>query len=127
MSQVTLFDFVEKTAAKFKIPGVAVGIWADGKESYVCYGVTSVDNPLPVDKDTLYTLGSISKTYTATALMHLVAEGKVELEAPVRRYIPELKLADEHAASQVTVLNLLNHTSAHGHPTAKRAIACWDG
>jgi CubicO group peptidase (beta-lactamase class C family) len=114
MSQDTLFDFVEKTASEFKIPGVAVGVWVDGKEVYACHGVTSVDNPLPVDQDTLYTLGSISKTYTATALMRLVAEGRVELDAPVRRYVPELVLADEQAAAQITILNLLNHTSGMG-------------
>src|SRR5438552_6462626 len=114
MSQDTLSDFVAATATKFGIPGVAVGVWADGREMYACHGVTSVDNPLPVDRDTLYTLGSISKTYTATALMRLVAEGRVELDAPVRRYVPELVLADERAAAEVTVLNLLNHTSGLG-------------
>jgi len=43
--------------------------------------------------------------------MHLVARGQVELEAPVRRYIPELRLKDERAAAKITVLNLLNHTA----------------
>ena len=114
MSHDALSDFVAATAAKFGIPGVAVGVWADGREIYACHGVTSVDNPLPVDRDTLYVLGSVTKTYTATALMRLVAEGRVELDAPVRRYVPELRLADEAAAAEVTVLNLLNHTSGLG-------------
>jgi CubicO group peptidase (beta-lactamase class C family) len=111
MSQDTLPEFVEATAAKFGIPGVAVGVWADGREIYACHGVTSVDSPLPVDQDTLYVLGSVTKTYTATALMRLVTEGRVELDAPVRRYVPELALADGQAAAEVTVLNLLNHTA----------------
>ncbi len=111
MSQDTLSGYVEATAAKFGIPGVAVGVWADGQEIYACRGVTSADNPLPVDRDTLYVLGSVTKTYTATALMRLVAEGRVELDAPVRRYVPELRLADERAAAEVTVVNLLNHTA----------------
>jgi CubicO group peptidase (beta-lactamase class C family) len=114
MSHVTLSEFVEATATRFGIPGVAVGVWVDGQEIYACHGVTSVDNPLPVDRDTLYTLGSISKTYTATALMRLVAEGRVDLDAPVRRYVTELVLADERAAAEITVLNLLNHTSGLG-------------
>ena len=58
--------YVEATAAKFGIPGVAVGVWADGREDYACHGMTSVDNPLPVDRDTLYVMGSVTKTYTAT-------------------------------------------------------------
>jgi CubicO group peptidase (beta-lactamase class C family) len=106
-----LSEFVEATATRFGIPGVAVGVWADGREAYAGHGVTSVDNPLPVDPDTLYLLGSVSKTYTATTLLRLVADGRVELDAPVRRYVPELRLRDEHAAVQVTVLNLLNHTA----------------
>jgi CubicO group peptidase (beta-lactamase class C family) len=76
--------------------------------------VTSVDNPLPIDQDTLFVLGSVTKTYTATALMRLVVTGQIELEAPVRRYVPDLKLADEDAAATITVLNLLNHTSGLG-------------
>jgi CubicO group peptidase (beta-lactamase class C family) len=114
MSHDTLSEFVEATATKFGIPGAAVGVWADGREIYACHGVTSVENPLPVDRDTLYLVGSVTKTYTATALIRLVAEGRIELDAPVRRYVPELVLADEQTAAQVTVLNLLNHTSGLG-------------
>lgn len=111
MSQRMLSDFIEATATEFDIPGVAVGVWADGREVYACHGVTSIENRLPIDQDTLYLLGSVSKTYTATALMRLVAKGQVALDAPVRRYVPELALADETAAGQITVLQLLNHTS----------------
>jgi CubicO group peptidase (beta-lactamase class C family) len=111
MTQETLSEVVAATATRFGIPGVAVGVWADGRELYACHGVTSVDNPLPVDRDTLYLLGSVTKTYTATTLLRLVADGRVELDAPVRRYVPELRLKDERAAAQVTVLNLLNHTA----------------
>ena len=106
-----LSDFVREKAIELGIPGVAVGVWADGKESYACHGVTSLDNPLPVDPDTLYEVGSATKPFTATALMCLVAEGQVELDAPVRRYVAELRLKDEHAAAEITVLNLLNHTA----------------
>src|SRR3954451_14130413 len=111
MSQTLLSDFVVATATQLAIPGVAVGVWADGQADYACHGVTSVDNPLPVDRDTLYVLGSVTKTYTATALMRLVAQGRVERHAPLRLYVPEPRLADERAAAEVTVLNLLNHTA----------------
>jgi CubicO group peptidase (beta-lactamase class C family) len=111
VSPNSLSDVVEATATKFGIPGVAVGVWADGREAYACHGVTSLDNPLPVDPDTLFVLGSVTKTFTATALLRLVADGRVELDAPVRRYVPELRLQDEQVAAQVTVLQLLNHTA----------------
>ena len=106
-----LSEFIHRQATELAIPGVAVGVWAEGREHYVCHGLTSIDNPLPVDPDTLFLLGSVTKTYTATALMRLVVDGRVDLEAPVRSYVRELMLIDEHAALRVTVLNLLNHTS----------------
>ena len=111
MPHMKLPDFVEATAREFNIPGVAVGVWADGKEAYACHGVTSIDNPLPIDQDTLFLMASVTKTFTATTLMRLVAEEKVELNAPVRRYVPEFRLKDQQAADKITVLNLLNHTS----------------
>ncbi|GAA5191102.1 hypothetical protein GCM10023322_47710 [Rugosimonospora acidiphila] len=104
-------EFVRERASELGIPGVAVGVWANGTESFACHGVTSLDNPLPVDPDTLYEIGSVTKTFTATALMCLVAQGQVELDAPVRRYLPGLRLADERVAAEITVLHLLNHTA----------------
>jgi hypothetical protein len=71
MSQDVLSAFVEATATRYGIPGVAVGVWADGREVHARHGVTSAENPLPVDRDTLYLLGSVTKTFTATALMRL--------------------------------------------------------
>ncbi len=104
-------EFVESTAASFDIPGVAAGILVDGQEIYASHGVTRLDRPTPVDEKTLFHIASVTKTFTATALMRLAAEGKVDLDAPVRRYVPSLRLASEEAAAQVTVLNLLNHTA----------------
>ena len=106
-----LAGFVAETAERLGVTGAAVGVWADGKEDFGCHGVTSVENPLPADRDTLFLIGSVTKTFTATAVMRLVADGTVALDAPVRRYVPELVLADERAAVEITVLNLLNHTS----------------
>lgn len=111
MSPATLADVVETTAKQFNIPGVAVGVWADGQEHYACHGVTSLDNPLPIDQATLFLVASVTKTFTATTLMRLVAEGKVELNALVRRYLPKLRLKDQQFVDTVTVLHLLNHTS----------------
>jgi CubicO group peptidase (beta-lactamase class C family) len=111
MKDKQLHDFITMKANEFKIPGVAIGVFTDDREIYACHGVTSRENPLPVDQDTLFIVGSVTKTFTATTLMRLVAEGKVKLDAPVRQYVPELQLADEQSAKKITVLNLLNHTS----------------
>jgi CubicO group peptidase (beta-lactamase class C family) len=102
---------VAEAAEDLGVPGVAVGIYYQGAEYYAQHGVTSTENPLPVDEATLFQFGSTGKTFTATALMRLVEAGKVELDAPVRRYVPELALKDESVAEKVTVLQLLNHTA----------------
>ena len=73
--------------------------------------MTSLENPLPVDEHTLFQFGSTGKTFTATAIMRLVDQGRIELDAPVRTYLPELVLKDEDVAQRVTVLQLLNHTA----------------
>ncbi len=92
------------------VPGVAVGVTHGDHEDIAGFGVTSVENPLPVDGDTLCQIGSITKTFTATAAMRLVEEGRLDLDAPVRRYLPELRLADETVAAAVTMRHLLTHT-----------------
>ncbi len=111
MGSGELVDVVAGLAVQHGVPGVAVGVWADGQERVACSGVTSTENPLSVDPHTLFLLGSVTKTYTATALMRLLARGELDLAAPVRRYVPELVLADEQATETVSVLELLNHTS----------------
>ncbi|TVQ48817.1 MAG: class A beta-lactamase-related serine hydrolase [Gammaproteobacteria bacterium] len=111
MNARELQGLVSELANEFGVPGVAAGLWSRGRTTYACHGITSVENPLPVDKHTLFQAGSIGKTYTATALVLLEAEGRVALDAPVQHYVPELRLQDTTVATQVTLLQLLNHTA----------------
>jgi CubicO group peptidase (beta-lactamase class C family) len=97
--------------ARYGVPGVAVGVLHAGREYTNGYGVTNLNAPLPVDASTLFQTGSITKTYTATLMMRLVDMGRVDLDAPVRRYLPDLTLADASVAARVTVRQLLNHTA----------------
>jgi CubicO group peptidase (beta-lactamase class C family) len=111
MDAQDLQTMLTETAGKLGVPGAAAAIYQDGAEHYAFHGVTSVENPLPVEEGTLFQFGSTGKTYTATAIMRLVDRGQVDLGAPVRRYVPELRLKDAQAARDVTVLQLLNHTA----------------
>lgn len=95
----------------YAIPGVAVAVWAGGQEYVKGYGVTNVDHPMPVDGDPVFRIGSTTKTFTGTVMMRLVERGKVDLDSPVRRYIPDFAVADESASATVTVRQLLNHTA----------------
>lgn len=110
MNQKQLRAHLKESAEALDVPGVAVGVYYKGRESYAFHGVTSIENPLKVDENTLFQFGSTGKTYTATAIMRLVDRGQVDLNERVRTYLPELKLKDEDVAREVTVLHLLNHT-----------------
>jgi CubicO group peptidase (beta-lactamase class C family) len=95
---------------RFGIPGVAVAVRHGDEVDAAGFGVTSIEHPLDVDPDTLFQIGSITKTYTATAAMRLVEDGALDLDAPVREVLPELRLADEDAAARATMRHLLSHT-----------------
>jgi CubicO group peptidase (beta-lactamase class C family) len=95
---------------RLHVPGVAIGV-ADGNTEHIAgFGVTNVDHPLPVDGDTLFQIGSTSKTITGTMAMCLAERGLLDLDAPIRTYLPELRLADEQTAAGVTLRHLFNHT-----------------
>jgi CubicO group peptidase (beta-lactamase class C family) len=106
----TLRTKVRAGMKKHKIPGVALGIVHRGKTHLICEGITNITNPQPVTPETLFQIGSTTKTMTGTVIMQLVEQGKLELDAPVRKYLPGLKLADANVAKRITVRQLLNHT-----------------
>jgi CubicO group peptidase (beta-lactamase class C family) len=106
-----LEEFTQNAMLEHHVPGVSIGLIVEGVEHYVSLGVTSVANPLPVTADTLFQIGSTTKTFTATAAMKLVQDGLLELDAPVRKYIPDFRVADEDVSARVTVRHLMTHTS----------------
>src|SRR5213083_2479681 len=61
---------------------------------------------------TVFPIASISKTFTATMMMRLIEQGKVDLRAPVRTYLPDFHVQDETISRDVTIWNLLTHTAA---------------
>jgi CubicO group peptidase (beta-lactamase class C family) len=99
----------EKMAA-YRVPGVGLGVLVDGVPMVRGFGVTSLDDPRPVTPDTLFTIASISKTMTATAVMRLVEAHRVDLRAPLRQYVPEFRVLDEDTTRAVSLWHCLTHT-----------------
>src|SRR5262249_49908020 len=94
-----------------QVPGVAFGVRRDGRATIRGFGVTSVEWPRPIDAGPIFPLASISKTVTTTAVMRLVEQGKIDLRAPVRKYLPDFRVADDAASREVTIWHLVTHTS----------------
>lgn len=102
-------DLVRDKMKELGVPGVALGILADGEVRTRGFGVTNVDHPLPVTDETLFQIGSISKTFTGTAIMRLVEQNKLRLDDPIRKHIPTFKVKDAEASSRATVRDTLTH------------------
>jgi CubicO group peptidase (beta-lactamase class C family) len=100
----------EAKMREYGVPGVAIGIIDKGVVTSRGLGVTNVEDPLPVTDHTVFPIASISKTFAATMAMRLVEQGKLDLKAPVRQYLPDFRVADEAVSRDATVWNLLTHT-----------------
>jgi CubicO group peptidase (beta-lactamase class C family) len=101
---------VNAKMAEYHVPGVAVGIVKNGEPTIRGFGVTNVDDPQPITPETLFTIASISKTVTATAVMKLIEQGRVELRAPIQKYLPDFRVQDEAVSREVSCWHLLTHT-----------------
>jgi CubicO group peptidase (beta-lactamase class C family) len=107
----TLDDVVEHYRQKSQIPGIAVGTLIDGDFRGSGYGVVSLETQYPTRVDTLFQIGSNTKVMTATVVMQLVEQGKLQLDTPIVEYLPELELSDKDALEQITMRHLLTHQS----------------
>lgn len=112
-------QYVEARLAAHRVAGASLVLVQDGKPIHSrSFGHARAHVAMTVDTPVI--IGSLSKAFTATAVMQLVDKGLVDLDAPIQRYLPEFTLADANAAAKITVRQLLNQTS--GLPaTAPRA------
>lgn len=115
MSDQALTTQVMNCMEQTGVPGVAVGVWPQSSAASLAemagFGVTNRDHALPVTEDTLFQIGSISKTMTATIAMRLVEMGKLDLDKPIRHYLPDFQMQDQQAQAQATVRQLFIHTA----------------
>ncbi|HKW62674.1 MAG TPA: serine hydrolase domain-containing protein [Candidatus Acidoferrum sp.] len=103
--------FVQSELQRQRIPGVALGVYRDGKLTRAQgYGLANVEWDAAVTPDTIFQSGSVGKQFAATAVMMLVEEGKVGLDDPIRKYLPDAP----EAWNDIKVHNLLSHTSGLG-------------
>ena len=105
-----LAALVTQKMAEYHVPGVAFGVIKNGQMTLRGFGVTNVEDPQPITPETVFPIASISKTVTATAVMRLVEQNKLDLNAPVRQYVPEFAVQDDNATRDVALWHLLTHT-----------------
>jgi beta-lactamase class C len=99
---------IRPVMAKYRIPGVAVGITVAGKPYVFSYGVASTETRKPVTRDTLFEIGSVTKTFTATLASYAQVIGHLFLSDKTSQYLPALQ---NSKFGDVSLLNLGTHTS----------------
>ncbi len=126
-----LDSFIEQVMKDWHVPGLAVAIVKDGKVVYSKgFGFRDVKRALKVTPDTLFAIGSCSKSFTATALAVLVEEGKLDWDKPVREYLPDFRLSDVYATERLRVRDLVTHQSGlprhdmiwYGSPLSRKEL-----
>src|SRR4051794_7514803 len=111
VDQAGLQSRLEELRDKHGVGGASVAVLSDDEITAAAAGPANLRSGLRVATDTLFQIGSITKVYTATLVLQLVDEGLLDLDAPVVRYLPEFRVADENASRSVTTRQLLSHTS----------------
>ena len=101
---VSLESQVERAIAHARIPGLALAVVQRGRVVYARgFGVTCVEpHGQPVTPETLFRIGSVTKPLTGSVVMRLVDRGKLDLDAPVRAYVPWFTISDAKALRKIT-------------------------
>lgn len=103
---------LSELASVHGVPGAALGILRLGEAPAISsFGVLNTRTGVVATDDSLFQIGSISKVWTATLVMQLVDEGKIDLDAPIVEMLPEFRVADPAVTAQVTMRHLMAHTS----------------
>lgn len=109
----------------YDLPGLAIGLVKDGKIVLVKgYGRTNLPDGGKVTENTVFSTASVTKLFVGTALMQLFEQGKLDLKAPVTRYLSFFKLGDPRD-KEITVTQLLNHTSGLPDDEGEEFISSW--
>ncbi len=103
-------------------PGCAVGVYRDGSLSYAKgFGIANLDHGVPITPDTVFYVGSVSKQFTAMSVALAAREGKLSLDDPARKYIPELP----DFGKPITIRHLIHHTSGLREKWDLLAMSGW--
>ena len=102
---------LDALAREFEVPGASLAIWHKGRLTTCATGVINANTAVAATPAAIFQIGSITKLLTATLMMQLVEEGRLRLDDPVRRHLPDFALQSVDAARAITIRQLLTHTS----------------
>lgn len=102
---------LQELIAKYDVPSASVAVLQGGEVVTAAAGLLNRETGVEATTDSIYQIGSVSKVYTAALVARFVERGELDLDVPVRTYLPEFAVADEEASATVTLRHLLTHSS----------------
>jgi len=124
----TIDDIVQPYMDHKATKGLSIGVYDNGNITYYNYGICSDENPVPPNNQSVYEIGSITKTFTTAALVQMIEEGKVQYNDPVSKYLPQ-ELVNWPDSVNITLEELATHRSGLPRLPAnslKRTLLNWD-
>ncbi|MFD9704557.1 serine hydrolase domain-containing protein [Lentzea sp. NPDC059081] len=106
-----LQENLPRLVAEHGVVGASAAVTVGDDVVEVAAGVLNKNTGVEATTDSVFQIGSITKVWTATLVLQLVDEGLLDVDAPVRDYLPDFRVADEDASAAITVRQLLNHTA----------------
>lgn len=110
-TQAWLADQVPALLEKYGVPAAAWAVLEDGEVIDGAAGILNTATGVEATPDAVFQIGSVTKLWTSSLVMQLADEGTIDLDEPVRSYLPEFRIGDEEAAVRITIRQLLTHTA----------------
>jgi CubicO group peptidase (beta-lactamase class C family) len=106
-----LNETLKAAIGKYRVPGASVAVYAGERLTEAAAGVLNIETGVEATTQSLFHVASNTKPMTTTIAMQLVDEGRLELDVPIKRYLPEFRVASREVSERVTLRQLLCHSS----------------
>lgn len=105
-------SYIEKARNDWQVPGIGLAVVRNGQVIYAKgFGYKNVEQKTAVTPNTQFAIGSCTKAFTAFGVCQLAQDGKLALNQPLVKYLPDFKLHDEYAGEKLTPVDMLSHVS----------------
>ena len=104
-------EYVDEFRQRYNAPALSIAVWYRDKLYQAASGILNVETGVEATTDSIFQIASITKVLTASLIMQLVEEDRVDLNSPVKQYLRDFQLADSQLSDSITLAQLLDHTS----------------
>ncbi|NHM31304.1 serine hydrolase domain-containing protein [Neobacillus terrae] len=105
-------QYCNEIVEKYEIPGFSIGLAKEGELFYEgSFGYRDVEKQLPLSSDTVFGIGSVTKSFTCIAILQLQEAGRLSVHDPVVKYLPEFKTPNDEYTKQITIHHFMTHSA----------------